>query len=85
MQSLQFQWNEISPNVSKSMKSNQKWKCHISNKKMFLYFLYKENKMQGMNKKFTSRPYCKKNRQAKKDTKKKTLKPMYKDNEWKIL
>jgi hypothetical protein len=32
----------------------------FQNEKMFLYFRYKENKMQGLNSSFTYRPYNKK-------------------------
>jgi hypothetical protein len=32
----------------------------MKNKKIFLYFRYKENKMQGLNSNFVGRPYCKK-------------------------
>jgi hypothetical protein len=42
------------------MQSNQKRKCHNENEQMFLYFRYKEKKMQGLNSNFTCRPYCKK-------------------------
>jgi hypothetical protein len=32
----------------------------MKNKQIFLYFRYKENKMQGLNTNFTGRPYCNK-------------------------
>jgi hypothetical protein len=44
------------------MQSNQKCKFHNANKQIFLYFRYKEKKMQGLNNNFTSRPYYKQNK-----------------------
>jgi hypothetical protein len=43
------------------MKSNQKYKCHKYNasKKIFLYFRYKEKKIQGLNNNLTGRLYYK--------------------------
>jgi hypothetical protein len=46
--------------VSRSILNNKRENAIMKNENCFLYFRYKENKMQGLNSSFTYRPHCKK-------------------------